>query len=425
MNIEEKLRKARFRLSKEYPYLGRALFALSFNANKDAPFPMGTDKWYRMYYNPEMCEKMNFDEVKGCMYHEVGHMLRAHFDRCGNRNPQGFNIAGDCEINSSLPEGMVLPKGAVYPKLFKLPDRETSEFYYNRLSEQAKKNGSSPDGQFGESQGQEEGDGDGQQQQSQGGGGSDGKDGQGKKKKKQHKGCGSCADGVKKEWEQGGPDGKNGGVSDTTKKIIQKQVAEDVKQHQKTRGTVPAEWERWAEEVLDPQVNWKDELNTLVRNVMANKYGNSDYSFNIPCRREYGDVISPALVEPHVKACFIIDTSGSMGESELAKALAEVNAIVKGVEGSIDVICADSDVGSYHKNVRNIEDIDLIGGGGTSMVTAIRRANDEDKYDAIIVFTDGYTDFPDEKDVVCPTIFCITEDKIEAPAHCKTITIKE
>ncbi len=414
MTIEEQLRKARFQLSKDFPYLGRALFALQFMENNDAPFPMGTDKWYRMYYNSELCKAFSFDEIKGCMYHEVGHMLRAHFDRCGTRNPMGFNVAGDCEINSSLPDNITIPDGCIHPKLFKLPDRETAEYYYARLQEQQDKN----------QKGQGQGDGEGEGEDQEGEGSPSSGNGQGNGQE-DHKGCGSCADGVKKEWEKGGPNKKDGGVDDMRKKIIQKQVAEDVKQHAKSRGNVPADWERWADDVLDPQVNWKDELNTLVRNVVANKYGSSDYSFNVPARREYGDVISPSLVEPFVKTCFIIDTSGSMGESELSKALAEVNAIVKSVDGQIDVICADSDVGAYHKNVRDINEVKLIGGGGTSMVTAINRANEEDKYDGIIVFTDGYTDFPSEEEVVCPTIFCITEGDIEAPAHCKTIKITE
>lgn len=392
MTTDEQLRKARFRLSKDYPYLGRALFSLSFHETKDMPFYMGTDKWYRMYYNPDMCANLTFEQVKGCMYHEVGHMLRAHFDRCGSRNPEGFNIAGDCEINSSLPSDIELPKDGVFPDKFGLPDRDTAEFYYEKLRQQAKKNGSGPGGQFDCDE--------------------------------QPHSCGSCADGVKKEWEQGAPDGNNGGVSDMKKKLIQKQVAEDVKQYQKTRGSVPSEWERWAEEVLDPQVHWQQELQTLVRNVMANKYGNADYSFSVPSRREYGDILSPSLVEPHVKTCFIIDTSGSMSSGELGKAISEVSAIVKQIEGTTDVICADSDVGSYHKNVRDISQINLVGGGGTSMVTAVKRANEETKYDGIIVFTDGYTDFPDEKDMLCPIIFCITDDKIDAPDYCKTIRIE-
>ncbi len=63
-----------------------------------------------MYYWPEFVHKCTERELEGVVAHEVMHCCFQHFSRRGNRDPVGFNIAGDYVINNDLIEaGFTLP----------------------------------------------------------------------------------------------------------------------------------------------------------------------------------------------------------------------------------------------------------------------------------------------------------------------------
>src|SRR5262249_5149775 len=124
--------------------------------------------------------------------------------------------------------------------------------------------------------------------------------------------------------------------------LIRRQVAQAISSA-KCRGTVPGGMNRWAQEVLaPPKVNWRRELLVNVRNAMAQIMGKTDYTYRRFGRRSTETVLRPAMISfrPHVAV--VIDTSGSIGQSELTCALRETRQVVKALNAPVSVVACDA-----------------------------------------------------------------------------------
>jgi predicted metal-dependent peptidase len=100
-------------------------------------------------YNPEFTDSISVNAVKWIVLHEMMHLLLGHHVRRGERNPKGWNIAGDLAINQLISDYAV--KLDVYDELFKelqclLPRNgnyshlkmgESADYYYNKLEQEA------------------------------------------------------------------------------------------------------------------------------------------------------------------------------------------------------------------------------------------------------------------------------------------------
>ena len=373
--VPDNMAIARFKLDLQRPYLSKALWALQPVAAPDLG-TLGVDKWWRLYYDPVVCEQWTPDEVMAVLYHELGHLLRSHHARAEaiQAQPQVWNVAGDCAVNSGLAaEKIVLPqitkgnqKGqAVFPSTFNLPDGLLTEEYYDKLLANATI-------------------------VNVGVGAGD---------------CGSCADGIQRPHEQGGPaplDLKNPqpcgdapGISDGEAALIRKQVAEDVKNF-KSRGTVPSWMDRWADELLNPKIDWRRQLRAVVRRGFTDAQGYIDYAWSRPNRRQhaYAPFIMPIMRRPLPRVAFIVDTSGSMSSPELAQAIAEIDGVLKALNAAVVVLSVDAAV-HVSKNVCTKGDVKLVGGGGTDMRVGIGAAHElKPLPHLIIVATDGETPWP-------------------------------
>ena len=100
------------------------------------------------------------------------------------------------------------------------------------------------------------------------------------------------------------------------------------------------------------------------------------------------------MTRPVPSIAVVVDTSGSMGQHELDRALTEINAIIATVVpgDSVRVLSVDTDVHT-DQHIHNSNQIRLEGAGGTNMGTGIATAA-ETKPDAIVVITDGWTPWP-------------------------------
>src|SRR3990167_6690353 len=103
LTVPDNLAVARFKLDLQRPYLSKALWALQPIAVPEFG-TMGVDRWWRLYYDPELCERWTPDQIAAVLYHEIGHLLRNHAERCEaiQVHPKVFNIAGDCALNCGL-----------------------------------------------------------------------------------------------------------------------------------------------------------------------------------------------------------------------------------------------------------------------------------------------------------------------------------
>jgi predicted metal-dependent peptidase len=171
--------------------------------------------------------------------------------------------------------------------------------------------------------------------------------------------------------------------------------------HQRSRGTLPGGWQRWAEEVLEPAVDWRQALSGAVREAAAWAGGAIDYTYRRPSRRTPAlrGVVLPSLRRPLPRVAVVVDTSGSMGDAELAAALGEVTGVLRevGVRGNrVTVLACDADVHAVSR-VTATEQISLGGGGGTDMRVGIDAAlGARDRPSIVVVLTDGFTPWPGE-----------------------------
>jgi predicted metal-dependent peptidase len=214
---------------------------------------------------------------------------------------------------------------------------------------------------------------------------------------------GSGVHGQARPWELHADDPRTNALSDFDRQALQEEVARKIVEHQKEQGTLPAGWLRWAEAILKPKVNWREQLKRILRGVISEGLGHRlDYSYRRPHRRSavYHPIYLPALqgeYKPRV-AC-VVDTSGSISDRELMQSLAEVRAVLEALRIPVTIIPCDA---VPYEAIRVFHGSDwlkvrqgLRGGGGTDMVAGLNAALAlKPKPEAVIVLTDGHTPFP-------------------------------
>jgi predicted metal-dependent peptidase len=369
-----KLLAARYRAATDRPYLASALYSLSIVPTSRVP-TMGVDRHWRCYVSPEFVDATPVPELAAVWIHEVAHLLRDHHGRADRlpaaeqRDRLRVNIAQDCEINDDLiADRLPLPEGRMEPSVFGLENGKLFEEYLPGI-----------------------------------------------KVRTVHLNCGSGAHGVDEDWERaGGP-----GVSPVEADAIRRSTAEAIRSHERARGTMPGGWKRWAEQILEPTIDWRRMLAGAVREAIAWAGGAVDYTYRRPSRRTAAmrGVVLPTLRRPLPRVAIVVDTSGSMGEDDLAAAMAEVTGVLRevGVRGNrVSVLACDADVQAVSR-VTSAEQVELGGGGGTDMRVGIERAlQAPERPNVIIVLTDGFTPWPDEP-VTCRLIAALVGAEPPAP----------
>jgi predicted metal-dependent peptidase len=358
----EKLFAARLHAARVRPYLATALFALHPVESRRVP-TMAVDRHWRVYVSPAFVDAMPVEELAGVWVHEVTHLLRDHHGRSdrvarergltGPAERLRMNIAADCEINDDVfGEGLLRPAGAVLPATLDLPGGKLMEEYLHwfRLGPRTQ------DWAWLD--------------------------------------CGSGADGLDREWDLG-PDGAHG-LNAQERDAVRFRVARGITGR---RGDVPGGWRRWAEEAFHPPQPWRELLGAAVRSAVSAPGAGEDYSHGRPSRRSSSvpGAVLPSLRRrpPHVSV--VIDTSGSVSDTELGSALLEVAAISRAVGGRRDlvsVVPCDAAARAVHSLCR-AEGIALVGGGGTDLRAGFARAlRARPRPDVVVALTDGQTPWP-------------------------------
>lgn len=215
--------------------------------------------------------------------------------------------------------------------------------------------------------------------------------------------CGSAADGVPRDYEAEG-DKVDAGIDPARAELVRRDVATQILEASKNRGTVSAGLVRWAQDLIDPVVDWRKELASIIRKTFASVAGLRDYTYRRPARRQTAlnqsgnNILFPAMRQPAPpQIAIVIDTSGSMSDEMLTWALSEAKGVLasRGSSGrAINVISCDSR--AVGQKVNNISQVKLVGAGGTDMRVGINEAmSKKPKPDAVIVITDGFTPWPD------------------------------
>ncbi len=309
--------------------------------------------------DPEEVERWSVEALGSLLVHHAGHLLRDHAGRArklgvDRHSSKDWARAADAEINDDLvATGLRLPEDPVLPqKLGWKPGRLAEEYYHAEHSR-------SPD----------------------------------------EPDCGSGADSRPRPWELSG---EGGNLPAGQREMVRCQVAAEVLRYARQgMGRLPAGWTRWAEDLLDPKVDWRKVLAAEIRKGLTTVSGRVDYTYRRPSRRASATpgVILPALERPVPEVVVLCDTSGSMSEQQLSQVLAEVDGLLRGVglaRNRLRVVAADAAVHTVQR-VASARQITLVGGGGTDMAAGVEAAARlKPRPSVIVVLTDGLTPWPAE-----------------------------
>lgn len=409
------------------PYMASTMFALALVPAKG----IGTfaiDEHGRIYVDEDLVgSRWTLEQAAWVLVHEVWHWALKHAERSKvltahlpdaerAEEAQQVNIAADLEINGGMREAKAdLPDDGVFPQDYKFPIHLPFEQYYELLKKQNKQPKSSS-----------------------------GNDGSGKGKGKGSWDCGSGAHGQSRPWEQGSRPGNGGSeekpngnsadgqaraLTESEQELLRDALATNLKEASKTRGTVPAFAERWADKRLaPPKVSWERELRAHISNSIVMLSGAADYTWQRPSRRgNPTGVIMPRLVKPSPEVVCVVDTSGSMSEGMVASALAEVNGVVKAIgQREVPVVCCDAYAHNAQK-VNNAASVKVKGGGGTDMRIGIEKAIEQcPNAKVVVVLTDGYTPWPDSMPAGYQLVVALigNNDVGSVPSYARAIVVE-
>jgi predicted metal-dependent peptidase len=391
----------------EAPYLASALLALDPVVIDTAEDPsidlraFPTDRSWHVYIDPAVLAAVSVGELGFWLLHQVSHLLREHAARypgppgpetttsaaLAARPPeqQRWNTAGDAEINDDLHTAKLeRPDGAVQPSMLGLPDGWVAEQYWDALA-----SGQSPGAPSAGSP---------------------------------HD-CGSGCDGQERRWDCNRP-----GLSRVGARLVARETARRIREHTRDRGDTPAGWERWADEILEPSVNWRRELAAQVRRGTADVAGRVDFTYRRPSRRASAvpDVVMPSLRQPLPQVAVVIDTSGSMSDTMLGQALGEVTGVLRSLgiaRRNLRVITCDAQAYAVQR-VKSVAAVKLAGGGGTDMGAGLDAAAKlRPSPDLIVVLTDGFTPWREAPPPGVRVVVGLMDRRGQTPGWAQTVLI--
>jgi predicted metal-dependent peptidase len=355
---KQRIAAARLWAAMQFPYLASAVFASPVVAAPGLG-SIAVDRSWRLYMDPDLVGRWSAEEIGSVLVHHAGHLLRDHAARAqqlgiDESTELAWVAAADAEINDDLVDADVsFPVDPIVPTALECEPGGFAEDYFRRIRDRK---------EFCPGE------------------------------------CGSGAHGRARRWERNA-DGIPQ-ISRASAHLLRCKVASEIRRCcGQLPGTVPQGWQRWADELLEPKVDWRHALSAEVRAGFASVAGCVDYSYTRPSRRASvtGSVILPAMRKPLPTVAVVIDTSGSMTGDLLGEALAEVQGILRGLGLDRDRISVLSCDAQAHRaqRVSSARQVQLVGGGGTNMGAGIEAAlESRPRPSVVVVLTDGYTPWP-------------------------------
>lgn len=403
---------ARIVAQARWPYLSTLLFNLKIVESNQLP-TLAVDEGWRMYYSPDFVMEQTAEALATMVLHEALHCVNQHGPRFRALSQSRhlhvtWNFAGDVGINhvldrAQMPWGDFEPLRFTHLSKFDVnPEMGTEKIFFT-IVEYYEQHPEEVD-QFSD--------------------------------------CGSIIGGEVRDYEISRGDSDNPAIKSDQQDVIRDQVAQEILKHAYAKGigSIPGELLRWAQELLEPTIDWRKALAGAFRTSLATVLGRRDYVYTRPSRRQSAmrignhEIILPSMRKPAPPAiAIIVDTSGSIGNDEITLFLSEVDGIVKanGISQGVTVIPCDADIGEIQK-LRSrgaITTLKLTGGGGTDMGVGIAAAGKlRPTPKIVIVLTDGFTPWPTSLPKGVETlIVCLTaeESLSTTPNWAKTILIEK
>lgn len=167
----------------------------------------------------------------------------------------------------------------------------------------------------------------------------------------------------------------------------------------KALGKLPAELNRALESILEPKVDWREQIQSL----FARKIGSGTFDWRRPDRRLITrDIYAPGRSGFGAGTVVVgIDTSGSIGPAELDMFMAEMAGILEDVRPKrLVIMWCDAKVHRVDEaeeagDLNSIRAKGAPGGGGTSFIPVFDRIDREGlQPEALVYLTDGMGSFP-------------------------------
>ncbi len=408
-NIDTKLAAARTRLILDKPFLGALVLRLPMiEANPDWCKTTATDA-RNFYYNRQYVQQLTLEELQFVLAHEALHCGLSHFARRHHRARHRWDVACYYAINPLLlKDGLKAPPGALY-----MPDYEemTAEEIYPMID------ANTEDGPMDDHLYDEDGEGgqgsqppnsedetdnnppppqQGNQDDTDPG---DDRHGQGDVPASAPRATGNDKNDGPKQPDNGAakpPPLSHNEIEQLSTQWQQRLAgaAQQAQQADKLGGSMA----RIVDHLLQPQLPWRMLLSRYM-----NQSARDDYSFSRPSMRREGDAILPSLHSSQIEVSVIVDSSGSIGESEMHEFLSEIDALKGQLHARVILHACDDKLAedgpwTYEPwDTLQLPD-SLQGGGSTSFRPAFEWAAQQDTPpDLMLYFTDAEGDFPEHE----------------------------
>ncbi len=384
----------------DLPYLSEGLYAL-VTVESDAVATVTADESWRLYINPAYAGMAGVDELAREIAHQLWHLLLDHAGRAravgvDRATGAAWRAASDLGVCDALTGEGVVPERlreqvrslrSARPDL--VADRATEEYWeQTRILDVAPL---------------DSGEGD----RSARGGAPEGADGEEQEAEEE----GSASDGLPRPWEL--PPEAAGGVEAVQGEDVRRAVALAYRAAVADRpGHTPGLLDRWAEQLAEPRLPWEYLLAQATRRGVGWTSGRTHTTYARPNRRAAATpgILLPGWRRQNPTVAAVIDTSGSVDEPMLARALGEVEgALVALGVGSSDltVLTCDAAVHTVAR-LRRARDAALVGGGGTDLRVALAALDTlRPRPTLAVVFTDGFTPWPDAPPPGCAVVVAL------------------
>lgn len=394
-------------LLKSHAFLGHLIQMLVRNTTTEIPTAAvaAIHNRYHLLINPFFYSSLSIDEAKAILTHEMYHLLNDHLKRRRNFDPKLWNVAADMAINcyiQNLPrfdretakknliekQGLSeeeaeskLPKAdkdgkcasCLLPGDYGLPERRTAEFYYNQImnNQELKKQFQQPKVYINPETGETNLSPEEQEKLKQ-----DIKDG-------------------KVTFDFGNPDHEQWGTVDgQTDKILDEELKRMIREAKEKApesfGHLPGEMKEQILKFLQSKVNWKAKFRswlqhaTEVLRVSTRKRRSRRFGITYPGQKS----------DFKLNLGVYVDSSGSISDEDLKLFGGEINRIFDTKLANVDIMVGDTRTHEHYPMKRKMEpkDFKVSGRGGTDAAAWLRYA-EKQKFDALVILTDGWFDY--------------------------------
>ncbi len=382
LDIENKLAAARTRLILDKPFLGALVLRLPLvMADPDWCTTTATDA-RKFYYNPEYIEQLTLSETQFTLAHEALHCALSHFARREHRIKHRWDIACDYAINPLLmKDGLDAPPGSLFERSY---DGMTAEEIYPYIE----------DNENEETLDQHLYDKPDNQQRSQD---HSQEPPPPPPEQKDDEESGASPQQQPDENTQGAPQPPPLSHDEQDNLSVQwQQRLAGAAQQAMQAGKLSGDMARLVDFLIQPQLPWRM---LLARYMTA--LARDDYSYTRPSTRRGDPAIFPSLRSSQVDVAIVIDTSGSISESEMKEFITEIDAIKGQMRARILLHACDAEMDEngpwmFEPWEEFSLPADIKGGGGTNFRPVFEWAETLDRApDLLIYFTDAEGRFPD------------------------------